>query len=431
MKALENPSSDIIGGVAPFLPPETARLLPPLAARNLRRARRATALLEPAALWERESLRALDATLSHLSSARRRGFLLHPGLRAWLCAAEEAISLRAARGDPMTLFDLIAEGAHLAEAVPGGRLDGGFHRRADALTARLTRRVFARLPSLLLGWTPQSLRFGPFPLDLAPDAEDARGAGELHLDTGRPVTLRLSRGARAELVDGGARFTGLSRNLTARPRERLGRSGIILARRLVPARSGRRPGAHVPGLSKRLARALDLLGLVWEEGHREVIAHTRVVVPLFEPATVSFSQPDRPGVSFIRIPGKSLVNLTDDLLHEAIHHKLHAFEELGPLVRDDGEPRYRSAWRGTVRPLRGILHATYTFSYRARLLERLSDAPASLRPPLRWIRKELEFERKALAGSLSDLDDARGRGLLTPAGVRLLGAMKRRQIRAH
>lgn len=185
----------------------------------------------------------------------------------------------------------------------------------------------------------------------------------------------------------------------------------------------------VLGLPGRLARALSLLRAVWEHGYREVLAWTRIVVPLYERGTVSFSQPDRPGVSYIRIPGKSLIDLADDLLHETAHHRLHALEEEGPLTRDDEEPTCYSPWRRAIRPLRGILHATYTFSYRAQLLARLANAAGPL--PRSWIHRELKAERIALNACLADLAIANERGFLTPAGARLLRSLMKRKPWLH
>ena len=93
--------------------------------------------------------------------------------------------------------------------------------------------------------------------------------------------------------------------------------------------------------------------------------YTELVVPLDEPGTVSYSYASRPGVSYINVRGKRLLELVDDLLHEATHHKLHAIEELAPLVDDDGLQEWWSPWRRAWRPLRGILHAGYTFSHAA------------------------------------------------------------------
>src|SRR5207244_3649823 len=65
----------------------------------------------------------------------------------------------------------------------------------------------------------------------------------------------------------------------------------------------------------------------WPGAGREVRVRTRLVLPLDEPGLVSFSMASRPGVSFLNVRGKTILDLADDLLHETAHHRLHAIEE--------------------------------------------------------------------------------------------------------
>jgi len=413
--------------VRPFLPPETSTLKAAIVARNARRLRRASEQLRPSTWAQREALAALRAASARLRGAQRTEFLFGPDLRSWLSAAEEAIALSHPPASDLDLFDRIARGAHLSEAVPRGRIDRMFRRRVAMLARRLLSRVFAGIPGLVAFLTPPAARFGPFPLDLGPDGEEARLRSEVHLRFPIPSTLRHAEGAGLELVKGGIRVVGTGRPADLKLRETIEGSGIVLTRRVLSSRRGLRPGPAVPGLSHRLGRALDLLRQIWPEAHRETLAHTRVVTPIVAPGTVSFSLPDRPGVSYINVWRKSLVDLADDLLHETAHHRLHGLEELARLDRDDGEARYHSPWRRSPRPLRGILHAAYTFTYRAELLSRMSrtGGPA----PRAWTSKELDFEREALRTSLRDLADAERKGLLTPAGAKLRRAIASRALR--
>lgn len=414
------------GGALPaYLPPGTAEIRHRLSSRNVRRARSLVSLLRPVTAWHGRALAALEATLSFQRGTARSEWLLQPDVRAWLCAAEEAAGLSRSDQDEAALFARVSRGSHLAEAAPAGRVDRHFRGRVARLARRLTTRVFDRLPEILLFQTPPDSSYGPFSPDLAPDTEEARAAGELHVSVPAPMTLRIGAETRMHLVAGGVLLTGRGRPPRITPRPCIPGTEIILTRRLVPSRTGRKPGSAVPGLGRRLASALDLLRAAWDEGHREVLAWTRVIVPLFERGTVSYSQPDRPGVSYIRIPGKTLIDLADDLLHETAHHRLHALEETGPLTNDDGEPRYFSPWRRAIRPVRGILHATYTFSYRAQLLARLAHASGRL--PRAWIRRELAAERLAITNALALLADAERRGLFTGAGSRLLRSLRDRK----
>jgi HEXXH motif-containing protein len=375
-------------------------------------------------------VRALEATLAALRGPRRAAWLSSPEMRAWLSAAEEAVALADPAADDLDLFDAIAGGPYLSRVLPRGRLDREFRRRAARLARELRARVFARLPAVLAFLTPAGRRFGPFAPDLATDGEEARRDGELRFWFPSRVTLRIESGARIELDDGGVRVIQRGGPLRLRPLETIdgpggsGSSGIALARRAVSTRRGLRAGAETRGLRPLLARALRLLRELWEEGLHEVLAHTRIVVPLSERGTVSYSLPDRPGVSFINVRGKSIFDLADDLLHETAHHRLHGLEELQHLGSDDGEPRYHSPWRRSLRPLHGILHAAYTFTYRAHLLDRALRIKRAGRirdlPQRSWLARELAFETGALRLSVTDLEDAGRRGLLTQAGSRLV-----------
>lgn len=284
--------------------------------------------------------------------------------------------------------------------------------------------AFARLPVILVFRTPAGSRFGPFPLDPGADAEEARLKGEVHLAAPVPATLRLEAACHLELLDGGIRLIGAGRGAVWKPRETIPGTGIVVARRLVTGRRGPRPGPPMAGLARRLGDALELVEAAWPGAHREVLAHTRIVVPFDAKGTVSQSHADRPGVSYINPRNRTRVDLADDLVHETAHHRLHALEELGRLDRDDGEPRYHSPWRRGIRPLRGILHATYTFAYRARLLEAFLGLRRRL--PRSWISRELAWELHALSVSLGHLRDAEKRGLLTTEGESLRAVMARR-----
>jgi hypothetical protein len=418
-----------------FLPPEAARIASRIVARNGRRARLVIDGLSPSASgWRKEALAALEATLRTTRGASRAGFLSGPDLRAWLNQAEEALEISDASVADEVRFDRIARGPHLAEVVPSGRMDRDFRRRATALGHRLRESAFIRLAPLLAFMTPPQDRYGPFPLDLTPDGEEARREGELHLFRPVATTLSLEPGARLELAWGGIRVIQQGVKPRLLKRQTIGDSDIVLARRVVSTRRGLRPGADVTGLQRRLGRALALICDAWKPAYREVIQQTRVVVPLVERGTVSFSLPDRPGVSYINVWNKSLVDLADDLVHETAHHLLHGLEELSRLDRDDGEPRYWSPWRRSLRPLRGILHAAYTFAWRAELLSRLLRLRAK-GPPRKelasralrqWMLNELDFEVDALRKSSEALADAECRGLLTPSGVRLARWLGRR-----
>jgi HEXXH motif-containing protein len=409
--------------VSELLSPESAVLVPRILGRNARAARRTGEELRRFARTaaHRQACQALRAALSSLRGPRRRAFLWGPDLRAWLRAADEAMALARPEGSDEDLFERVARGPYLGRLLPRGRIDRGFRRRAVALGEQMLERAFLRLPPLLMFLTPPASRFGPFPLDLEADAEEARIAGELHVAFPSPYTWKLSRGATAQL-DGAEVRLALRRGAPrCRPRETLPGSTIVLARRILAGRRGLRPGPAARGLADRLGAALDLVGEAWEEAWREIQIHTRVVVPLVERGVVSYSLPDRPGTSYLNVEEKSLIDLADDLLHETAHHRLHSLEELTPLERAGADAHYHSPWRRQVRPLHGLFHATYTFTYRAQLFRRLLELPGRL--PRARLRREIDRERDMLGQGLRCLRDAEDRGLLTRAGSRLLVEM--------
>ncbi len=451
-----------------FLPPDTDDLRSKIVARNARRARalahllrartEGTTLAREERATRRGALDLLGAVLRSVRGPAREHLLYTPGMRAWLCNAEEALALTDPAGSAIDLFERISTGPFLPRLLPRGRLDAGFRRRATGLGSEILERAFLKLPPLLAFLVPEGCRFGPFPLDLAPDAEEARVAGELHIGGPLPISLRLPPGTRLELIgawpsragitgsgalpgqnpDSGIRAASpdsstvgasalrlLARGeVRSQAREMIPGSAIVVARRVRWSRKGTVPGGSVRGAPARLGEALALLDSAWPEGGREVRAQTFEVIPLAEKATVSYSLPSRPGCSFINLHGKTIVDLADDLLHESAHHRLHGLEEIeGPLDRDDGEPRYWSPWRRSIRPVRGILHAAYTFTWRAGLLSRLLALDRRL--PKSWIRRQRDQEIRMLEAAVRDLLEAGRLGLLTPAGASIVRAIKR------
>jgi HEXXH motif-containing protein len=403
-----------------LLPPDTDALVQRIVARNSRRARQVHARLRRLAntAERRQACRALEATLVSLRGPRRRGLLWGPELRAWLHAAEEAMALARPQETEEALFERVAGGPHLGTLMPRGRMDSAFGKRARTLGERLLQRVFLRLPGLLLFLTPPGRRFGPFPLDLEADAEEARLAGELHVAFPSPYTWKLGRAARVELCGDEVRLLLRGGAPRCKPREVVPGTRILLARRAIAGRKGLRPGPAVRDLGPRLGEAMALVREAWQDAWRDIQIHTRVLVPVEERGVVSYSLPERPGTSYVNVEGKSRIDLADDLLHETAHHRLHSLEELSPLERKGVDAHYFSPWRRQVRPLHGILHATYTFTFRAQLFRRLQALPGRL--PRAWLGREIRKEKDMLQQSLHCLRDAEDRGLLTAAGSGLL-----------
>jgi HEXXH motif-containing protein len=82
--------------------------------------------------------------------------------------------------------------------------------------------------------------------------------------------------------------------------------------------------------------------------------------------------------------------LIDDLIHENSHHHLNLLLRKYVMYRGDQNQRiFYSPWRRSLRPLRGILHAVFTFTMGAMLFERLSSWASGRGGLARWKRAGL------------------------------------------
>lgn len=414
-------------------------------------------------------VRRLAETILETGRRRRRAPLDRGGIRD---------------GRRARLFDRVARTEHLAALVPGGRLDRGFARRsfrfahrrlADALDDLSAFVLGLRLAHPRPGVLEVSLRFredaeqgrpadridlgtlagpaGPLGIAVA-EANAARSTGRMRRAAQRPalvratlrggtLALRAPGGAEVIIPAAGSRLVApdLESGRYGGPRlvrrEMIPGTSILLAP-VVESRPRRlRVKQQAAGLARRLARALRLVLVAWPEAHREISLRTWMVVPIHEPGTVSWSLAARPGISFINVFGKSLIDLADDLLHENSHHRLHDMQETADLLARGPDTQevqaFDSPWRGTRRPLHGILHGAYTFQFRAELFRRIPrvarDHPRLLaaelgRSGLAFVRRELRREKRMLAFALRDLDRSARSGLLTPAGKQLLKGMR-------
>jgi len=415
--------------------------------------------------------------LASLPARARQDALCGPDLRGFLSEAEiwiDVLRLTAPSGpEVVTLFERISRTEHLVTLVPAGRMDAAFPARARAFALDRLDALVSDLGALLLGLRLATATPSPRALSVTlgfrASAEQGRPADRI--DLGSFAGPAGALGLRADVVPGGR--AGAARRghpglrarierglLTVRPPGRppilipaagspLASSHPLLAsRRLIPGsaillapalRAGRRRmgvGRELPGLAPRLARALRLVRLAWPEAYRDLAKRTAMVVPVREPGLVSYSLAARPGISFINVHGKRTVELADDLLHENSHHLLHDVQEtvrlLAPGPATEEVQAFASPWRGTLRPLHGILHGTFTFLFRAELFARILAAharrPRVMAPLIGpggavFVRRELRRELAMLERGLADLGTAGAHRLLTPAGRELAAAL--------
>ncbi|MDX2252267.1 MAG: HEXXH motif-containing putative peptide modification protein [Nitrospira sp.] len=189
---------------------------------------------------------------------------------------------------------------------------------------------------------------------------------------------------------------------------------------------------------ERIARAWRTIQAAWPDGHAVLALLTSRIVPLKAKGVVSFSYRHRPGLSFINCFDRDSLDLIDDLIHENSHHHLNLLLRKYVLYHGDHNQQiFYSPWRRSLRPLRGILHATFTFTMGAMLFERLSAWASGRGGTARWKRAGLtqqDLQRakyrcleevESVRYSLQDLHYAdRHLGWLTASGRRLVCELK-------
>jgi HEXXH motif-containing protein len=474
-------SRRLIARIAGRTAARLGRLQKALAAPALRRA-----VPEGAAVLAatRDAVRALPPAEKErlLHGPDLRGFLVEGEI--WVDVLRQAERLEADPSDLRArsrLFERLASTEHLVTLLPRGHIDRGCAARAGRFARRRLRSISADLAAFLTGVRLTRPAGGPLDVRLEFHEEPELGRPPDRIDFGTlqtaagPLSLtRPARGKGARGADHSVRIRIDNRSLIVRPRPgpavvlpaaasrlrfpagatvdrseptlpgtmRLTRRAtipgtpIILAPTLHSSPRRLSVGRQVAGLGDRLGRALRALGIVWPEMRAEVVRRTTMVVPIRETGLVSYSLAARPGISFINVSGKQVIELADDLLHESAHHLLHDIQEIATLLVPGPETAdvqaFDSPWRGTRRPLHGLLHGCYTFLFRAELLIRLRDvrgAPSRLLASLlgrafpAFARREAHREMAMLRDGLRQLETAARAGLLTAAGGRLMHAM--------
>ncbi|MBH0176886.1 MAG: hypothetical protein HP491_03250 [Nitrospira sp.] len=188
---------------------------------------------------------------------------------------------------------------------------------------------------------------------------------------------------------------------------------------------------------ERISLAWQMIQAAWPEGAGVLALLTSRIVPLKAKGVVSFSYRHRPGLSFINCFDRDNLDLIDDLIHENSHHHLNLLLRKYVMYHGDHHQQiFYSPWRRSLRPLRGILHATFTFTMGAMLFERLSTWASGPGGPARWKRAGLTLrdlqrarfrcleEVESVRYALQDLHYAdRHLGWLTGSGRRMVGQL--------
>lgn len=153
---------------------------------------------------------------------------------------------------------------------------------------------------------------------------------------------------------------------------------------------------------------------------------TDTIIPIKQKEFVSFSHQELPGTSMINLYHRDFVDLMDDLLHENGHHHLNYHLNLEKLIDEPTDNIYYSPWRETLRPLRGIYHAYFTFFWAFKLFSDLSKSDLK-HPYYEFSTSEKEkIHRRAVEEMMildyvfTDLVRAEKNGLITKKGMKLV-----------
>lgn len=175
----------------------------------------------------------------------------------------------------------------------------------------------------------------------------------------------------------------------------------------------RQPQKVIPTSPKqvaRIARAWHTIQEAWPKGYDVLALLTSRVIPLKAKGVVSFSYRHRPGLSFINCFDRDNLDLIDDLIHENSHHHLNLLLRKHVMYHGDHNQQiFYSPWRRSLRPLRGILHATFTFTMGAMLFERLSSWAETKKGVKQWKEAGLTQQDllRARARCLEEIESVR------------------------
>jgi HEXXH motif-containing protein len=381
---------------------------------------------------------------------------------------DQLVHERRPRGFAEQLFEeceeKFYENSYREELFPAGvPASDGLKRRLHSLCMRLALQVTQEslflVPGLPCLWLAQDrARTWTVPCELGPNFERAELPGRVYLgleggylDLPSDVRQMLARHggqARFLFTPGAIRLrvgTGVVSLLSRSGGERwhwrcvlpsylrppspnfpngltLGPS-LVYRRDLTPLRIVPAPAA----LAERIQAAVSMIEQAWPEGARLFGLLTSRIIPLDASGVVSFSYRHRPGLSFINMFERDQLDLIDDLVHENSHHHLNLLLCKYEMRRGDrNQEVFYSPWRRSLRPLHGILHATFTFTMGALLFGRLARAKELPAPHRLRARFRCLEEVESVGYSIRDLSYAADRlGWLHSNGAALVQTLKR------
>ncbi|MCX7997738.1 MAG: HEXXH motif-containing putative peptide modification protein [Leptospiraceae bacterium] len=102
---------------------------------------------------------------------------------------------------------------------------------------------------------------------------------------------------------------------------------------------------------------------------------TQKIIIIQSEGLVSYSFFHEPGISYINVMDRNLLQTIDDLVHENAHHHLNLILKKYKILKPDHTKKvFYSPWRKELRGIYAILHAVFTFSFGAQLFSTIIDA---------------------------------------------------------
>tara|TARA_R110002072_G_scaffold288917_1_gene455362 strand:+ start:33460 stop:34833 length:1374 start_codon:yes stop_codon:yes gene_type:complete len=177
---------------------------------------------------------------------------------------------------------------------------------------------------------------------------------------------------------------------------------------------------------KRIKKAISIIKSTDENLFTHLKTFTHTIIPIDEPGIVSYSMQNLPGYSSINLFERDDVDLIDDLVHENGHHYLNCYLNVEELIIEDDEKIYFSPWRRSLRPIRGIYHATCTFFWAYYLFKKLIlnsldkfDSSQIIKIYSRFLEEKIMIEY-----TFQDLDHAFKEGKVTESGMSFINIIK-------
>ncbi|WCL50557.1 aKG-HExxH-type peptide beta-hydroxylase [Leptospira sp. GIMC2001] len=190
-------------------------------------------------------------------------------------------------------------------------------------------------------------------------------------------------------------------------------------------------------LYNQLSLARRNLSRIWNEGFEIFNILTEQIQIVRSKGLVSYSHFNEQGISYINLWERNYLDTIDDLFHENAHHHLNLILKKMKIFRKMNEDEiYYSPWRKSLRSIRAILHACFTFTWGAMLFEQVVKLPNHAEVNLKpedINRAKLRFVEEVINNrfSLLDLKEYMDNEGFTPKGNLLISTLNEINLRQN